>query len=224
MKLSFVAFVAAMMVATPTSSNALELTPDNWDAETAGKTVLLKFYAPWCGHCKKMKPDYEKLMADFEGSATQLVAEVDCTTEGKPLCDANGVRGFPTLKWGDPAALEDYQGGRDYDSMKKFADENLKPICSPSNIELCDDEKKAEIAKFQAMGVEALDTLISEKEEEQAKLETDFKEFVEGLQKQYQEAMETKEKGLDEITKSGLGLMKAVKASLAGGDSSSSEL
>jgi thiol-disulfide isomerase/thioredoxin len=71
--------MAAMMVAT---TNAVSLTPDNWDAETAGKTVLLKFFAPWCGHCKKMAPDYEKLMADFEGSATQLVAEIDCTTEG----------------------------------------------------------------------------------------------------------------------------------------------
>ena len=110
-------------------------------------------------------------MADFAGSATQLVADVDCTAEGKPLCDANGVRGYPTLKWGDPSALEDYQGGRDYDSLKKFCDENLKPICSPANIDLCDDEKKAEIKKFQDMGAEALGKMIEEKEAESAKLE-----------------------------------------------------
>ena len=48
-------------------------------------------------------------MADFEGSATQLVADVDCTAGGKDLCDANGVRGYPTIKWGDPSDLQDYQ-------------------------------------------------------------------------------------------------------------------
>lgn len=163
-----------------------------------------------------MKPDYEKLMGDFADSKTQLVAEVDCTAEGKPLCDSAGVRGFPTLKWGDPSALEDYQGGRDYDSLKKFCDENLKPMCSPSNIDLCDDDKKAEIKKYTEMGTEALDKVIKEKEDEQAKVEEDFGKLVEGLQKQYQEASEAKDKTLDEIKQSGLGLMKAVRASLGG--------
>ena len=41
---------------------------------------------------------------------TALVADVDCTTEGKPLCEENGVQGFPTIKWGSPDALEDYEG------------------------------------------------------------------------------------------------------------------
>ena len=50
---------------------------------------------------------------------------------GKPLCDSNGVRGFPTIKYGSPSALEDYEGGRDFDSLKKFADENLGPSCGP---------------------------------------------------------------------------------------------
>jgi len=56
-----------------------------------------------------LKPDWDKLIADFEGSATQLVADVDCTAGGKDLCDQNGVRGYPTLKWGSPDDLQDYQ-------------------------------------------------------------------------------------------------------------------
>ena len=107
-----------------------------------------------------MKPAWDKLMAEFEGSATALVADVDCTAAGKPLCDDNGVRGFPTIKYGDPAALEDYQGGRDFDSLKKFADENLKPMCSPSNIDLCDDEKKAQIEELQALSADELQAKI----------------------------------------------------------------
>jgi len=39
-----------------------------------------------------MKPDWDKLMAAFASSTTQLVGDVDCTAEGKPLCDANGVK------------------------------------------------------------------------------------------------------------------------------------
>jgi len=160
-----------------------------------------------------MKPDWDKLMAAFEGSETQLIADVDCTAEGKPLCDANGVRGYPTIKWGDPADLQDYQGGRDFAALEKFAKENLKPMCSPKNIDLCEEDKKAEILKFQAMSSEDLEKAIKEKEEEQTKVEADFKELVEGLQKTYQEANEKKDAALEEIKNSGLGLMKAVLAS-----------
>mmetsp|Transcript_7688 Transcript_7688/g.11101 ORF Transcript_7688/g.11101 Transcript_7688/m.11101 type:complete len:168 (+) Transcript_7688:273-776(+) len=163
-----------------------------------------------------MKPDWDKLMTEFASSATQLVADVDCTAGGKPLCDANGVQGFPTLKYGDPSSLEDYNGGRDYASLQQFASE-LKPMCSPTNIDLCDDDKKAEINKYQAMGSDELDKLIAEKEAEQSKLEDDFKEFVSGLQAQYKDAMDKKDLAMDEIKKSGLGLMKAVAATASKG-------
>jgi ElaB/YqjD/DUF883 family membrane-anchored ribosome-binding protein len=159
-----------------------------------------------------MKPDWDKLMDAFAGSATQLVADVDCTAEGKELCDANGVRGYPTIKWGDPSALEDYQGGRDYKSLEKFAKENLKPMCSPKNIDLCEPEKKAEIEKFQAMSASELDALISGKEKELADAEKNFKDEVQKLQDTYQKLMSDKEAKLQEIKDSGLGLMKAVKA------------
>jgi hypothetical protein len=161
-----------------------------------------------------MKPDWEKLEAEFDSSTTQLIGDVDCTADGKPLCEANGVRGYPTLKWGDPTDLQDYQGGRDYDTLKKFAEENLKPICSPSNIDLCDEDKTAEIKKFQAMSAEELDKAITEKEAEQEKAEADFKTFVEQLQDQYREAMEAKDAAVEAVKNSGLGLMKAVKASM----------
>merc|ERR1712194_692866 len=52
---------------------------------------------------------------------------------------------------GDPADLQDYEGGRSYSDLETFAKENLKPVCSPKNIDLCDDDKKAEIAKIQAI-------------------------------------------------------------------------
>jgi len=169
---------------------------------------------PWWGHCKKMKPDWDKLMEAFADSKTAGVYDVDCTAEGKPLCDANGVRGYPTIKYGDPSNLEDYKGGRSYDDLKKFAEENLKPMCSPTNIDLCDDDKKAEIKKFQDMGSEELEKLIAEKEKEMEEAEATFKDEVSKLQETYQKLNDDKEAKLEEIKKAGLGLMKAVKASL----------
>jgi len=205
-------------------ASALELTPDNWDSETAGKTVFIKFLAPWWGHCKKMKPDWDKLMKEFKDSKTALVADVDCTAAGKPLCDSNGVQGFPTIKWGDPASLEKYEGGRSFDALKKFADENLKPMCSPTNIDLCDDDKKAEIAKLQEMSDEDLEKEIEAKEKEMADAEETFKTEVQKLQEKYQQLQKDKEDALAAVKESGLGLMKAVKASKGSSDEAKTEL
>merc|ERR1719434_520589 len=118
-----------------------------------------------------MKPAWDKLMKQFEGHASALVADVDCTADGKPLCEEHGVQGFPTIKWGDPSALEDYEGGRDFDELKTFAEENLKPMCSPKNIDLCDDEKKKEIADLQAMSAEDLSAKIEAGEKQIADAE-----------------------------------------------------
>jgi len=159
-----------------------------------------------------MKPAWDKLMEEFKDSKTALVGDADCTGSGKALCDSVGVRGYPTIKQGDPNNLEDYKGGRDFDSLKKFAEENLGPTCGPANLDLCDDEKKALIEKFSKMSAADLAAAVKEKEEAAEKLESDFKAFVETLQKTYSDASEKKEKDVEEVKNSGLGLMKAVAA------------
>jgi len=159
-----------------------------------------------------MKPAWDKLIAEFKDSKTALVADVDCTAGGQSLCNEVGVKGYPTIKHGDPNNLEDYKGGRDFDSLKKFAEENLGPTCGPANLDLCDDAKKADIDKFSKMSASDLEAAISEKTQAMEKLEKDFKEFVEGLQKSYTEANEKKDKDIEAIKNSGLGLMKAVAA------------
>jgi len=160
-----------------------------------------------------MKPDWDKLMDKFAGSATQMVGDVDCTAEGKPLCDSNGVKGFPTIKWGDPSDLQAYEGGRSYDDLETFATENLKPVCSPKNIDLCDDDKKAEIAKLQAMPDADLDAAIAAEEKKEEEAEAEFKAEVEKLQARYTALSEEKDEKVAAVKASGLGLMKAVKGS-----------
>jgi len=150
-----------------------------------------------------MKPAWDELMDAFADSSTILIADVDCTAEGKELCTANGVRGYPTIKYGDPADLQTFKGGRDFDSLKKFADENLKPLCSPLNLDLCDDEKKAKIKEFQGMDSAALD----------ASIETEEKDLKAAEAKHLAEvkALEDKFGAFKKEKASGISLMKSVK-------------
>merc|ERR1711935_866965 len=124
---------------------------------------------------------------------TQLIADIDCTTAGKEICDSNGVKGFPTLKYGDPNDLQDYQGARTYDALKKFAEEELKATCSPTNLDLCDDEKKKEIDELMALDDAALEAKISAEEKKIEEAESVFKAGVEKLQEAYQELAANKE-------------------------------
>ena len=59
------------------------------------KDVFIKFYAPWCGHCKSMIPDYEALAKNFENDENVVIAKFDATTNDAPK--GFDVQGFPTL-------------------------------------------------------------------------------------------------------------------------------
>merc|ERR1712187_489742 len=103
----------------------------------------------------------DQLTEAFAGSTTSLIADVDCTADGKDLCETHGVQGFPTIKYGDPADLKDYNGGRDFASLKAFAEENLGPQCGPSNLDLCDERKRKKIEGFMAMSLERVEAKIT---------------------------------------------------------------
>jgi len=160
-----------------------------------------------------MKPDWDALMEEYKGHESKLIADVDCTAAGKPLCDSNGIKGFPTIKYGDPSDLQDYKGGRDLKSLKKHAEEKLVPMCSPSKLELCDDEKKAQIEKFQAMGAAELEKLIEAESAKIKEAEKTFEEEVKKLQSTYEGLQKAKEEAIEAVNGAGLGIMKAVKAS-----------
>lgn len=159
-----------------------------------------------------MKPAWDKLMQAFEGSTSALIADVDCTAAGKDLCETHGVQGFPTIKYGDPNNLEDYEGGRDYDELKAFADANLGPRCGPENKDLCDDASLAVLDEALAMSGDALQTLIDEKNQEIKDAESAFETLVEGLQKQYTDAEAAKDEKIKSIKTKEFGIQRSVLA------------
>ena len=150
-------------------------------------------------------------MDEFKGHATILVADVDCTTEGKPLCDSNGVQGFPTIKHGDVSDLQAYEGGRDFSSLQKFA-AGLKPSCSPKNIDICSDEDRAKIEEMQAMPLEELEAKIAEGSQALVDAEANFKAEVAKLQATYESLQEANTTAIADVKASGLGMMKSVAA------------
>jgi len=91
----------------------------------SGKYVMLFIYAPWCGHCKKLHPTYEKLAKDLAKRNDIILTKMDGTANE---VEGISIQGFPTLKFykkGDPKPI-DFDGDRSYDSFIKFFNKYLE--------------------------------------------------------------------------------------------------
>ncbi|GAQ84784.1 protein disulfide-isomerase A6 [Klebsormidium nitens] len=105
--------------------DAVVLTPDNFDDNVGGsQAALVEFYAPWCGHCKKLAPEWEVLGSAFKKIPSVVIGKVDCD-EHKDLCGKFGVSGFPTIKYfpKNSQQPEDYSGGRTADDLITFVNQ-----------------------------------------------------------------------------------------------------
>lgn len=100
------------------------LTDDTFDVGVASGWTLVKFYAPWCGHCKKMAPDYAAVAAEFSDTPGVGIAKVDCTVESE-ICGDQGVTGYPTLLlFKDGDRVDAYDGPRTKDGMTRYLERN----------------------------------------------------------------------------------------------------
>jgi len=84
------------------------------------KDVFVEFYAPWCGHCKKLTPIWDELGEAFEDNENIVIAKMDATANAAP--EGLDIRGFPTLIFfpADNKEGTPYSGERDLDSLIKF--------------------------------------------------------------------------------------------------------
>ena len=123
------------------------LSPDAFKAEIDSQDlILVKFYAPWCGHCKRLAPEYEEAAKKLaaEDPAVPL-AKVDCTNEsgGKDICGQYEVQGYPTVKIFRNGQASDYDGGRDADSIVK----KMRSMAGPASKEYDSFEKLEKLYK-----------------------------------------------------------------------------
>jgi len=164
-----------------------------------------------------MKPAWDKLGDEYKSSKTVVIGDVDCT-QHQDLCQKYGVQGYPTIKFftGATSAQGDsYNGGRDYDSLSKWAKENLGPSCGADNIDLCNDEQKKTITEKQALSTAELDKEIETMEGEIKQADVDLEELLKSLQSQY-EAGKTKKDDTIAALSPKLALLRSVKRAAGG--------
>jgi protein disulfide-isomerase-like protein len=190
-------FIAVVILSTLIirSQAVVELTADDFEARTAGTKAMIKFYAPWCGHCKKLAPVWDQLAE----KADVLVAKVDCTVH-KELCQKQQVQGYPTLKYTNGYGYNSYQGGRDLDSFLTFIEENLNDGCLDDDA-LCTPEEKELLTELKGLENGEVNARMEAIETDKGETERLFREHVQKLQDQYQTLSKEKDEKLKELGK-----------------------
>ena len=111
------------------TSAVVTLTPANFDKEVleSDDLWLIEFYAPWCGHCKRLTPDWEQAAKTLKGSVKIGAVDADAHRD---LGSKYNVQGFPTIKvFGfDKTSPKDYEGGRSAQNIVDSAKHHLKNL------------------------------------------------------------------------------------------------
>jgi hypothetical protein len=160
-----------------------------------------------------LEKDWDKLAQKWQNHDIGLVAEVDCTSSGgKPLCNYLHIESFPTLKFGDPYDLEDYDGNRSFQELDAFAVANLVPVCSVDHLDLCEPELKQRLQEYSNMDESKLKALMVQEEAKMEKAEKEFQQLVDSLSEKYEAAERERRKVIDEVMNGVLPSMRAVLA------------
>ncbi|KAJ7311399.1 hypothetical protein JRQ81_007024 [Phrynocephalus forsythii] len=123
--------VAALVPRPGRASDVIELGDDDFESGLADRALaLVEFYAPWCGHCKRLAPEYESAATRLNGIVP--LVKVDCTANSN-TCNKYGVSGYPTLKiFRNGEESGTYDGPRTADGIVS----HLKKQAGPASVAL----------------------------------------------------------------------------------------
>ncbi|EGR47782.1 protein disulfide isomerase [Trichoderma reesei QM6a] len=138
------ALVAALAAVVSAESDVKSLTKDTFnDFINSNDLVLAEFFAPWCGHCKALAPEYEEAATTLKDKSIKL-AKVDCVEEAD-LCKEHGVEGYPTLKvFRGLDKVAPYTGPRKADGITSYMVKQSLPAVSALTKDTLEDFKTAD--------------------------------------------------------------------------------
>nr|DAZ86369.1 TPA_inf: venom-related protein PDI [Conus ebraeus] len=123
--------VAGVSAMYSPSDDVVDLTPTNFHTKVINGDELwiVEFYAPWCGHCQSLAPEWKKAASALKGIVKVGAVNAD---EHNALGGQYGVRGFPTIKFfgQDKFNPQDYQGQRTAQGIVDFSINQAKSVAS----------------------------------------------------------------------------------------------